>query len=351
LRRPRIEDSPLVGRREALRRAALAAGGWWCAGRLARAAPPAPPATAREVAVREEIELSNRRMKLVVAPGDGAGLLAWKVWRGNAWLDLYPDVRDPGLKMRYASWMMIPYSNRIENGVFVFEGREHRLRNGANHAIHGDARSRPWTVAERGDARLRLSLRTADFADFNWPWPMEIAAEIVLDEDALTQRLRIVNRGDSTMPAGFGWHPYYRRSLTAAGEPVLVRARLGGVWPDPDGDCLPNGPLEPLPPDLDFSSPRPVAPDRRYDVCLGGWDGRAEIEWPDSGVKLGYECSANCVNLVYFNPTDRPVFALEPAANANNGINLMARGWAGHGVIALPAGEAVEAEFRTRVAL
>jgi len=300
-------------------------------------------------AMRDELELRNDQLRVVLSPGDGAGILALALRRRNGWLDLYPDVRDPALKMRFASWMMIPYSNRIAHGRFTWAGREYQLRNGENHSIHGDARNHPWSVLERSDSAVRLALDTRRVPSFNWPWPLELSAELRLDGSAFVQRLRIINRGDSTMPAGFGWHPYYRRYLTREGEPVRIVFKAAGVWPDPDGDCLPDGPLAPLPPDLQCAEGCPVPTDRRYDTCLGGFDGRAAIEWPDSGVRLRYECSANVRHLVYFNPTERPVFALEPAANANNGVNLAARGWENHGVIELPAGEALDAEFITRV--
>ncbi|MCX7818914.1 MAG: hypothetical protein N2652_06895 [Kiritimatiellae bacterium] len=320
-------------------------------GALAATAPLAAPAqtTAGGPPGRDELELRNDRLRLILSPRDGAGILAWALRRGESWIDLYPDVRDPVLKMRFASWMMIPYSNRIANGRFMWAGREYQLRNGENHAIHGDARNHPWSVTDRAEALVRLALDTRTRPAFNWPWPMELSAEIRLEGTALVQRLRIVNRGDSSMPAGFGWHPYYRRALTRPGEPVRIAFRAAGVWPDPDGDCLPNAPLAPLPPDLDCAAGCPVPTDRRYDTCLGGFDGRASIEWPDSGVRLHYECSPNVRHLVYFNPIERPVFALEPAANANNGVNLLAKGWANHGVIELPAGEALDAEFVTRV--
>ena len=334
-------------RREAMRRTGLAAAGMMCAAAGARAA---APAAGGDAIVRDEVELSNDALRLVVSPSDGAGLLAFKVRRGGRWLDVYPDVHDPALKMRYASWMMIPYSNRVENGVFTFEGKEYKLRNGENHSIHGDGRSRSWTVAAKTPSSLNLTLRSADFADFNWPWPIEVAAEIALEERALVQRLRIVNRGTSAMPAGFGWHPYYNRALTKPGEPVLLQMKFTRVYPDANGDCIPDGPAEPIPADLDYSAPKPVPTDRRYDTCLGGYDGKGTIEWPESGVKLAYECSSNVTHFVYYNPTERPVFAAEPAANANNGVNLLARGWKDSGVLVLPAGEALDAQFVTRIA-
>lgn len=301
--------------------------------------------------MRDELELQTSRFRLVLSPGNGAGILAWALRRGDTWINLYPDVRDPALNMRFASWMMIPYSNRIAHGRFTWAGREYQLRNGEHHAIHGDGRNHPWTVVERTDATVRLVLDTRRTPGFNWPWPMELAAELRLDDSSFIQRLWITNRGESAMPAGFGWHPYYRRALTREGEPVQIAFRVAGIWPDPDGDCLPDGPLAPLPPDLDCAAGCFVPTDRRYDTCLGGFDGKATIEWPESGVRLRYECTPNVRQLVYFNPTERPVFALEPASNANNGVNLAARGWDQHGVIELPAGETLEAEFITHVEL
>lgn len=335
-------------RREAMRRAGWAAAGVLAGAAAARGQAPAAPAAAGGAVVRDEIELSNEFLKLVASPRDGAGILALKVRRGGEWTDVYPDVRDPALKMRYASWMMIPYSNRVENGTFTFEGKTHTLRNGQSHSIHGDARSRSWTVAEKAPARLKQTLRSADFADFNWPWPIDVEAVLSLDGPAFTQSLRIVNRGATAMPAGFGWHPYYKRALTKPGEPVRMTMKFTGVYPDANGDCIPDGPMEPLPADLDYSKGRAIPTDKRYDTCLGGYDGKGSIEWPESGVKLAYECTPNVTHFVYFNPTERPVFAAEPAANANNGVNLLAKGWKDHGVLVLPAGEALDARFVTR---
>src|SRR5947209_7978974 len=47
-----------------------------------------------------------------------------------------------------ASYLLIPWSNRVKDGRFAFRGREHRLRVNApdGTAIHGTARDYPWQV-------------------------------------------------------------------------------------------------------------------------------------------------------------------------------------------------------------
>lgn len=339
------DDRPAKGmvRREFLHRATGAAAG------LAWRAGPSPGAAMKTN--RSLTDIRNDRLSVTVAPDEGASLISFKALRAGTWVDIYPDARDASVGLRHASWMMIPYANRIENGKFMFEGKAHQLRHGERHAIHGDARTRPWTVAGQSEDRIRLTLRSMDFPNFNWPWPIEIEATLGLDGLTFLQTLRIRNLGDTAMPAGFGWHPYYPRALTRAGEPVRMRMQWGGVYPDPNGDCIPDGPMEPLPADLDYSSVRAIPTDRRYDTCLGGYDGNGSIEWPDSGVRLEYACSPNVTHFVYFNPIERPYFAAEPTANANNGVNHIARGWPDHGVIVLGPGEAADASFASTLTL
>lgn len=296
----------------------------------------APRGAAEEVG---PIELHSERLVVVVSPARGGSLLAMRVKRGDAWLDLMPD---PG--SRGASWLMLPYSNRVRDGHFVFEGCEHQLANAKNHAIHGDVRTRPWTIVEQTPSSLVLAFDSGDCPDFNWPWPIHATVGITLSGDRLEQTLRLENRGETTMPAGFGWHPYYRRWLTRDGEPVVLGFTAPRIHPDIDADGLPDGSPEPVPADLDFSIPRELG-SRRIDACFAGFGGHATIQWPESGVTLTYACSPNVTHLICFGPEDRPVLAVEPAANANDGVNRLAAGEADSGVIPLAAGESLEASF------
>ncbi len=341
-----------VTRRKILSAAGAAAAGWLCGCRTGAKKTPAVPSPApagATAAPRQEVTLQGDRIRVVADPAHGMGLISFAVRREGQWLDVSPDGRAPGAAMKQCSWMMIPYSNRIENGRFTFEGREYQLRNGRGHAIHGDVFARPWRVVRERAGLLRCALRSADFADFNWPWPIDVEAELAVEGDVFAQRLRIRNRGRTPMPAGFGWHPYFNRTLTRPDEPVLLQIRFTGVYPDTNGNCIPAGPAAPVTPELDYSKAKPVPRDRRYDLCACGFDGRATIEWPESGVRLAWECSPNVTHFVYYNPIDRPYWAAEPAANANNGVNLLAKGDPTHGVIPLPAGGEVKAHFAIRV--
>ena len=61
-----------------------------------------------------------------------------------------------------------------------------------------------------------------------------------------------------------------------------------------------------------------------------------------------FSCSPACTHLVVYNPSS-PHFAVEPVTNANNGVNLLARGDASSGVAQLAPGESLQAHFSLRV--
>ena len=330
-------------------------------GTVASFTPPTAVAAAESGNPADPVEIQSERFRVAVTPAKGGSILAMAVKKNGAngeWIDVTPDARLPETQMRAASWLMLPYSNRIRDGKFSFEGREYVLANAKNHAIHGDVRNRPWKVIEQAPNRLVLEFDSATVADFNWPWPILARVEIEADGDRLVQRLKLENRGDTTMPAGFGWHPYFRRWLSRDGEPVELQFRVTRVHPDGSAnglptdksDGLPDGPSVPLPPEFDFSTVRPLG-DLRLDACFGGFDGRAEIGWPESGVRLFMECSPNVTHLVCFTPADRPLVAVEPVANATDGVNLLATGAEHSGVIPLPAGKTLEASFTIRAAV
>jgi len=96
-------------------------------------------------------------------------------------------------------------------------------------------------------------------------------------------------------------------------------------------------------PEQDFSKLRPL--DLVLDHCFAGWDGRAEIRWPESRVRVVMEASAPLRHVIVYSPEGEPFFAIEPVSHANDGFNLFASGQPGSGVVVLRAGESLEGSF------
>ena len=308
-----------------------------------------------------ELTLENERLRTVIDPALGAGVLAFFAKQGEeeeaTWIAVMPDSCSDGVNLNASSFLMIPYSNRIEQGRFAFEGETYELNETTNdpngHAIHGDVRKRPWDVAERRGDFVRCALDSSEFdyedeEPVNWPWPFEAQVEYELRDNVFVSRLTLWNRGETDMPAGFGWHPYFRRCLTQVDEPVQLHFRVEGVYPDANGDRIPSGPPQPPAPNQDFRQERPLDPDNFLDICCTGYDGRGTITWPQSKLRLRFRCSDECSHLVLYNPDD-PYFAVEPVTNANNGVNLLAQGEPTSGVATLAPGEKLTATFEMAV--
>ena len=296
----------------------------------------------------EHALLENEKLRLVVQPSRGVGVLAFFARSRDQWLPIMPDARDPKTGMDCSSFVMLPYSNRIEDGRFNFGGQDYQLDHGEKHAIHGDTRQRPWAVETLDDERVCCTLDSADHEAVNWPWPFEARIEYLLDDNRMLSRFRLTNRGTSAMPAGGGWHPYFSRALTCTGEPVHLQFKTRGLYPDENGTRIPSGPADPVPQEQDFSEEKPLPPEMPLDHCFQGYDGNGSIRWPESSVTLTFSCSPVCTHLVLFNPPEGH-FAVEPVLNANNGVNLLAEGRPESGVVVLNPGEYVEAEFALRV--
>ena len=291
-----------------------------------------------------EVMLENDRLRLVVDPQQGVNILGFFVRRDQGWLPVMPDVRGGKSDLKAGSFVLVPYSNRIEKGYFTFQGQPYQLVNAERHASHGDVRGRAWQVTTTTATAIHCTIDSRTYADANWPWPFTATLEYSLRENTLFSRLSVTNEGDSAMPAGLGWHPYYNRALTRAGEPVLLHFQAPLVYPDANDNRIPSGPVQPLAPNQDFFSERELIPENFIDACFYGYAGNGAITWPESNVKLTYACSPNCSHLILFNPA-KPYFAVEPVTNANNGVNLYAQGDPTSGIQVLTPGETLAATF------
>ena len=128
---------------------------------------------------------------------------------------------------------------------------------------------------------------------------------------------------------------------------VLASAHPDNVlrlWSVPGG----SAPLAALPGHTDRVTALAFSPDGRA-LASTGWDGRARITWPGTGVRAEIDADAPLRHLILYTPAGKPFFAVEPVSNANNGFNLLAAGVPDSGVEVLEAGAALRTRFRIRI--
>lgn len=248
------------------------------------------------------------------------------------------EERDP---REAASFPLVPFSNRIADGRFAFQGAVYQLDRNfppEPHAIHGHGWQHAWTVREAGarGALLEFAHRVA-----GTPFDYQATQSFALAADGLSVTLEIANAGGAPMPAGLGLHPYFLRS-----EAVTLCARLEHVW-RADARKLPQE-RAPLPPEWDFGAAPRVAT-LALDNCFGGWDGTAAIRWPERDLRLVMTADPLFGHLVIYIPPGQDFFCVEPVSHANDGFNLAARGVAGTGVQVLAPGASLRGAVRFAV--
>lgn len=229
------------------------------------------------------------------------------------------DVLRPAPKGAFAahdasSFALVPYANRIENGVLHFRGREYRLRRNFGdhpHSLHGDGWQSAWRVASLSRDQATL---VHDHAADDWPWTYSAEQVIALADGGSNLRLTIRNRDVSAMPTSLGFHPYFPRSAS-----TWLTASVAGMWKS-DATMIPTEHVAGSPP-LDLARGALVDRAPFVDNCFTGWKSPARIDQPDGGFTISLEASPECGFFHVYIPVGQSYFAAEPVSAMPNSFN------------------------------
>src|SRR5262245_59285708 len=214
-----------------------------------------------------------------------------------------------------------PWPNRIEDGVYEFDGRRHQLaltEPVARNAIHGLVRWVAWTVAEREPHRIVLT--HALHAQPGYPFQLALELEYALTTDGLRVRSTATNAGTAACPFGAGAHPYLTLGTPTVDPLVLSVPAATVLVSDDRGIPTGSGPVEGT--ERDFRSPRPIADtvlDPAFTDLERGADGlaRVSVRRPDDGSELTLWVDGSYGYLMVFTgdplpDVDRRALAVEP---------------------------------------
>ena len=190
--------------------------------------------------------------------------------------------------------ILFPIVGRLNGDVLRLDGIEYPMKQ------HGFARRMPFAVIEQGADRAVFRLTDSDETRAAYPFAFALDLAFRIQGATLDITARIENRGETAMPASFGWHPAFawplpygapredHRIVFDQDEPEALRqivpGGLIGAVPRPsplDGRTLP------LHDDLFANDALIWDPVRSRRVSYGASTGpRLDIAFPDTA-KLG----------------------------------------------------------------
>jgi aldose 1-epimerase len=148
----------------------------------------------------------------------GATLLAYRIPGPAGDFDVvegYPDAAAFGALKGSRSAIMMPFSNRIADGRYRFDGRHYALANrrADGNAMHGLVRDADWTPAERDEINGSLLMRCDALAGGDvagYPFELVCFARYRIEGGSLELSLSATNKAATAAPLAMGWHPYFR---------------------------------------------------------------------------------------------------------------------------------------------
>lgn len=271
-----------------------------------------------------------------VAPDAGGAITRYARQQGSGSLDIFRPALPGAVANKVPTDMscfpLVPFSNRIRNGRFTFNGHDVQLTPNflpEPHAIHGYGWKTAWEVIKQADDSLTIGY---SYEGGEWPFPYSATQSFTLSGDELKVALRVQNEGAETMPVGFGIHPFFVRT-----RQTKLIASVDGEWLS-GADSMPTE-LVPLASDRRLD--RGIDPDQvAVDNNFTGWDGIAAVEWADRGLRVVMRAEGPFAFLVVYTPAGKDFLCAEPATNMLDAFN-QAKARTDTGTIELEPGEEV----------
>jgi aldose 1-epimerase len=279
-----------------------------------------------------ELRIGDGSLEAVLLPEAGARLHRLRAF-GH---DLLRTPSDPAEHLRdpffWGGYLMAPWCNRLAAGATTVAGRTVDLV--ANFpdgsAIHGQVHAVAWTVTDSATCSVRAG-------GDGWPWPYEVTLAAEAGDTSLSLRWRLTNLADEPMPAGIGFHPWWRRPVRVRVDAGLAYASNANPTPDP----------RPISGGLDLRSLGFPA-----DGLDGTWTDASmppvALAWPERGVRATIVPSAGARYMAVATPADVDAIAVEPQTHAPDGLQRLLDGRA-DGLAWLPAGESLALDLEIQI--
>ncbi len=269
------------------------------------------------------VSINKNNYELKLCPKMGGAIVAYNFIKDGVKSKIMRETSLEDIKnnnvLAASSWPLMPYSNRVKNGEFEFDGKKVKLAlnmNGVGHPIHGHAYLKEWEVVEKTDSLIALEYH---HQPDEWPYEYKIKETFeLLDNGELKADFEVESLCDCAMPFGLGHHFFFHRN-----DKTIVKVNAKKMWLT-DADVLPTEEVN-IPADTDISKGLLVE-ENPMDTTFSAFAGDAEVVWPDTNSSVTINADSDYKFAVVFCPKGENFVCVEPVTNRTDAFNAYANG-------------------------
>ncbi|MEZ4987857.1 MAG: aldose 1-epimerase [Saprospiraceae bacterium] len=275
-------------------------------------------------------------LRRTFVPERGGCMLSLQM-EGQELLDGYQTPIELDLNNWGKSGFLYPFPNRLRDGRFTWNGTTYQFPlNDTTHqnALHGFGMQRPLELVEADMHAQHAVVRmegqyTGDLPYYPWPFTFFLTYRLFAPGQCWVE-MGVRNDGDTSIPIGLGWHPYFQLADTAAEcELCLPPVDMVGI----DARMIPTGKRYPF---TDFAESKKIGA-TILDNCFALAGTHAEVsvllKGTKGSIRYWQESGAGQFSfLQVFTPPYGTSIALEPmtcnvdAFNNKEGLWVLAPG-------------------------
>lgn len=254
------------------------------------------------------IDLDNGLIRLRIDPEQGACMRQLETMISSLWQPVCVPGADPLSAMvagDSAMFVMIPFANRARDNILIDGTRIWPVEANTDEplALHGVGWQRSWKIARQSNEGCALSLCVED----GFPYTFTATYRIKLEAQSVRFSIELENTGDTDIPVGMGFHPYFPRRPSTT---LVFDARH--YWHEDDNHLpMTSSSFE----SFDHYQTNGTLPSGWQNTCFTGWNGLARIKQPELGYALTIRGSTGLSALMVYSSAELKRFAVEPQSH------------------------------------
>ncbi|MDX6746933.1 aldose 1-epimerase [Polaribacter sp. PL03] len=225
------------------------------------------------------------------------------------------DLSNFEYKNSFASSILFPFANRIENGKYSFKDEKHQFNcneNGRENALHGLIFDKKFQFKEKDVGVNKCSVTL--FYDENkkvkgFPFTYTIFLTYTLTAKDLSLTVAIKNTDNNSFPFILGWHPYFYSDNLKTSS-LNFKSDKKVMF----NENLITKEIIEYKSDSEFK-----IEDKQLDDCFILNSNRIDFNTPNYQLEITSNAKDNFLQM--YTPKDLPLIAIEPMTGISNSFN------------------------------